>query len=485
MLSRDENQVDKVTIGLYSIELPDGSFSRVIFQQKNNIRRMQEGFAAAAKAYSKQPPEVVLSVLLIPNWGRLKNSYEDKQYLDLKRRFFQALFAEFKDVNVVIQDFSSHEGLMAEEKSMMHRQQSAANNLDMLKVRAVIDNKKHRHLQLDSNTKIYDFKRLYRQTFGASASQQADALMACCYSKFGYVSAQNKIVYTTPTGKLAKALEEKSLQYFKAREGSQKDKGPGACTIYQKIFGPALCDIDFVRKITTQGLIMFPASMNLPNYRITYSLIGAINMSWNVNSKIPAGVAELNRLPAIIIGDAYCDFQSFLYVIKKLTKRFTLHSKGLPKMIDAKKQLLGISNVRLELRMLVEFYNHVLNNHSDCIAKLAEVIPCSPQGDRITLDLFGCKTQLLHGNAKQQAYLPLHARFSQRLLPYPHYLIKYGLSEKKATGPRIAAVLEKISKIEGSQTAVRIARSVMFWAKSKKRNLNLEPVKALCLLTRK
>lgn len=485
MLSRDENQVDKVTIGLYSIELPDGSFSRVIFQQKNNIRRMQEGFAAAAKAYSKQPPEVVLSVLLIPNWGRLKNSYEDKQYLDLKRRFFQALFAEFKDVNVVIQDFSSHEGLMAEEKSMMHRQQSVANNLDIVKIRAVIDNQHFRHLQLDSNTKIYDFKQLYRQTFGASVSQQKDSLMACCYSKFGYVSAQNKIVYTTPTGKLAKALEEKSSQYYKENKDSQKFKRSNVCTIYQGIFGPALCDIGFAHKVIIQGTAMFPANMSLPNYRITYSLMGAINMSWNSNCKISADDKELSDLPAIKIGDAYCDFQSFLYVIKKLTKNFSFHNKVWPGLIDAKKQLLGISNLKLELQMLVEFYNHILNKYSDYITKLAVVIPCSPQGDRITLDLFGCKAQVLHEKAKQSAYFPAHMKFSKKLLPYPYYLIKYGLNEKKATGPRIAAVLGKISKVESPQVAVRMARSVMFWAKSKKRNLNLEPVKALCLLTRK
>lgn len=472
-----EDPVDRITISLYSIEMPDGNFNKALFQQKNNIKHIKDGFARAAQLCGRKAPEIIVSVLLIPNWQKGDNGYENKKYLELKAKFFLTLAAEFQDLGVIIQDFSANKNLTKDEKRFMHQQKSVANNYDLTKTRAIIDNRHSRHLQLDSNTKISDFLQLYRQTFRMPSEQQKDALMASCYSLHGYISPQNKIVYTTPQGSLAKVLAEKHDQYCKTYRDSAKHKNAKVYTLYRKVFAPALHDIGLTYYVNYKGLIVFPAKMHLSVYRITASLAGAINKSWSTNVQVAPELVELGNLAPIKLSDALCDFQAFSYVVKKLTMRFDFHDRCLEAEGNTKQQILKISNMQFDAKILVEFYNYVLNHHSQHVAALAKTIPDSIQGNKMALDLFYCKVEDLHRNPKQKAHLPL--TFVPKVkLPYPSYLTVYGLKKKKVTGPRAAMTIEKIIKAEGQQVGMRVAKHLMFWAKNKKRHLKLASVKA-------
>ena len=99
----------------------------------------------------------------------------------------------------------------------------------------MIDNQRYRHLQIDSNTKIFNFRIFYNKTFGASDSEQRTALNACYYDSH-YISVHNKVVYTTAGSQLVLKLEEQYLSYVELNKDADADKGLKRNSIYARVF---------------------------------------------------------------------------------------------------------------------------------------------------------------------------------------------------------------------------------------------------------
>jgi hypothetical protein len=308
---------------------------------------------------------------------------------------------------VRIHDFYTEAHLTKQEKAYLNGLESGGSNPDMIKTRAVIDNQDCRHLQMDSNTKIADYAVFYKQTFGAADSAQADALNASYYDSH-YVSAHNKVVYTSPGGKMGPALEEFYLQYMQEHQNDADDKGPKLNNVYARVFAGTMDKLGLSRASVdpTDNWKFHPANMDQPEYRITSSVVTAVNMSWS-SAAATAGVNELKSLPPVQVGDASCDYQCFTYLLKKYTGNLWQHDLGASSTAPmARDQLLAISDKKLDMMILAEFYNNACKiyvDHPEKALNLAKMIPNTKHGKALTAALFNCTVAVLYNNPLQVA----------------------------------------------------------------------------------
>lgn len=396
---------DKVTITLFSRELPNGKFHEGMFSQRENIENIKRGLSQAAVAAGREPPEFVLSVNLIPNWKKENNGYQNEDYLKLKDEFLTRTQNTFGDV-VEVEDFYNT-NLSEAEKTYLDKLDSGGSNPDIIKTRAIVKNGDRRHLQIDSNTIISDYKSFYNQTFGAPEDQQMDALNASYYDNH-YVSTHNKVVYTTPGGKVAGAIAKHYAHYIEDNKNNPEDKKLTSNFIYKKLFTTAMIDIDLTRKSMdpSDGWIFCPAVIDKPEYRITPNVVLAVNKSWDAASKDPDPLENLKKLPPVKVGpdNANCDFQCFYALVKKYTGNLWQHKIGLsPGDPDPRDQLLNLSNKTFDMNVLASFYNHAVKNLPDKVELLAKLIPNTPKGNVLTNRLFNCSVIDLHANPVREA----------------------------------------------------------------------------------
>jgi phage tail tube protein FII len=252
--------MDKVTISFYSKEIDtQPGYTQNFLAEIVNIKKIRDGLSQAAKKARRDPPEFILSILLIPDWNRNGNSYNDQTYLN-KKKFFLEEFTnkvisipkieDDIDVKVVIEDFINKASLSPEELAYLHKLKAAGSNADMIKTRAIIDNlNRDKHLQLDSNTVVPSFEELYYKTF--EASTQKDGINASFYDEY-YISAHNKMIYTTPTGLIATRgrLEIHLKEWCNNHQNDDEDKNKNS--IYSKVFTRALIEIDYVKEFIVQ-----------------------------------------------------------------------------------------------------------------------------------------------------------------------------------------------------------------------------------------
>ena len=402
---------DKVTINLYSIETDDRhGYNRIFLDEFANIKKICDGLAKAATEAGKTSPEFVLSILLVPNWKRDHNSYTDSTYLAKKEKFLDEAVKKFGGIeNIKVEDFYCHCTMTKEERAYMHNLKVMGSNADMIKTRAIINNADIcRHLQLDSNTIVPSFKELYEQTF--IAKTQKDGLNASFYDHF-YVSAHNKMVYTTPGGEIHKnsKLEILLWEWCRDHQDDQTDKVGTKNSIYSKVFTKALSNIICTKEFKEDnGHLLYPATLNKNVYWLTSCMITAVNMSWSpAEEKEHSEISALKSVPAIKIGeDGIFNFQCFYNVLKKHTWDLRLHSKMLSihdPSIDGEASrtlLLDNSNSALELQGIKEFYQRAIDVCPAQAEDLCDFIPNTEAGKKFTQAVFGMSLHELREQAK-------------------------------------------------------------------------------------
>jgi hypothetical protein len=401
MLNQNSDKSPKVTISLFSRELGPDSFGTQLFEQVENIKIISEKITEAAKSRGHPPPEIVVSILLIPDWKKNNNGYENPDYLNTKKLFFKAVQEKFGHLDVKIEDFYQEGLLTAAEKAYMHQLEVAGSNADIIKTRAIINNKLVKHLQMDSNTIIKDYDLLYQHTFGMTENDQKDGLNACFY-RSGNADAHNKIVYTTPSGKIARALEEIYEKYVAEHQNDANDKKPGRNSIYDFVFSRALCTIGLTYdNVNVAGNYHFyPAAINAPEYHMTSDIVTAINMSWASASATDLTSEALKKIIPWEDRDAKYDFQSFVYIIKKYTGFLSIHATDNLSPHDFYESLLTLSDNENDMKILANFYKHVATCNLDLLGALAKVFPNTAKGNLLTSALFGCSVPDLHTNPK-------------------------------------------------------------------------------------
>ena len=200
---------DRVTIGLYSLETDKG-FNPAVLNEVGNISKIKHALTRVAIKNGREPPEIVVSILLIPNWKN-GSGYNTQSYKDSSGQFMFAMISALEASHLPdtrVENFYEVCGDI--EKAYLEGLIAKGSNADMIKMHALIkpENETRRHLQMDSNTQIHDYDGLYNITFGAA--DQGDRLVglnASYYDNY-YVSAHNKIVYTSPGSPLIHKLRE-------------------------------------------------------------------------------------------------------------------------------------------------------------------------------------------------------------------------------------------------------------------------------------
>lgn len=411
---------DRITIGFYGVEASLDVSEDHISPEVENINVILKNFSRCARQIGRQPPEIVISVFLIPDWGN-NSKFTDRTYVERKRRYF----AKFNDVlndkikvdpdeNVTIEDFYERGGLQAPEIRYLEGLAVKGSNADMIKTHAIIreENLKRRHLQMDSNTRIFNFELLYNETFGRE--DQKDALNASYYDRQNhYVSAHNKIVYTaiytTPGSRISKELRETHLAY--CHEHADDHNGDDEKKL-EKIKKNSIYSKDFVVALATVGLtspknlrpsltappkrIYLATIGNKEAYRITQCIATAVNMSWAANegNKDPALKAiedQLNDLPSVKVGDAVCNYTCFANAVFKHTD--TLINQGDDPYDDtqAHAEFMAISSP-LEKIMIKEFLDQVKNKKPDMLNKVMNAMNLhQDRGILFFREVFGCE----------------------------------------------------------------------------------------------
>lgn len=385
---------DKVTISLFSTEGEEGTFNPALFREKDNITRIKAELTAAACVAGMEPPDVTVSILLIPNWKKSSAGYDNPEYLALKRKLFSEAREVFSDMEV--QDFYIESHLSNEEKQYLHKLQALGSHADIIKNRAIINNRHVRHLQMDSNTKILNWKGLYQQTF--LADPQCDALNASYYDHH-YVSAHNKIVYCAPGGFIAEALEKEHISYCSDHCDDYADKIPQKNSIYSRVFAVAMNKIGLTRRSISppDDWVFYPAIMEREEYRITPHVVTAVNMSWSANlGPEPVMLKELKALPPISVGDASCDYACVSYLIKKYTGDLWQQKLEQAPTYNPRAELLALSVEGVDKAIIAQFYNQVVKERPHLASMLASSIPETTEGDALAQALFHCNARELH-----------------------------------------------------------------------------------------
>ncbi|HVT63144.1 MAG TPA: hypothetical protein VHD33_06650, partial [Legionellaceae bacterium] len=375
---------DRVTLSLYSMQTNNNlGYHPGAFGQIPNIKAMKDNLSSAARLAGNRPPEFVVSMLLIPDAGNYNNlSYtENKNALLLKMR--QELDAAGLQ-DVILEDFIALD-LSNEERGYLNGLTAKGSCADMIKTHAIIaeKNKERRHLQIDTNTQIYDYDEFYNMTFGAkdNLDKLTDGQLNASYYDEHYVSAHNKAVYTTPNSPLARELRTVHLAYCAAHKddpASSLEKTKKN-SIYSKGFVRALHHLGLTKQTVLPPVdgvsrTIYPAIMERPEYSLTKTIITSVKKSWSAleADKLPAALV-LEKL-TVSIGDTQCDFASFEIAIKKHVGRLIEHN--LSEVRDnhvsanvaeqhAHDTLLSVSNQKIDKAVITRFYDAVMDDEID------------------------------------------------------------------------------------------------------------------------
>ncbi|MGE3318298.1 MAG: hypothetical protein AB7I18_03290 [Candidatus Berkiella sp.] len=400
MSMQGNETIERVTIGLYSSEfgadkLPE-KFHGGMFNEKENIRKIIAGLTEAARKSGKKPPEFVLSVLLIPNWNKEGNGYNNQDYQSTKQAFVEKARQEFGDL-IRVEDLYEEGNLTEEEKAYMDHLQQGGSNADIIKTRAIINNQGNRHLQLDSNTLVKDYDTLYGKTFGLDQDQQQDGLNACFYRQ-NYLDAHNKMVYTAPEGRVAPALANRYLEYVRENQHNANEKKPGKNSVFDNVFPPALCDAGLTHHNTNVfgGYSFYPPNLDAPEFHLTSEIVTAINMSWS--TKKPDLMTERlkKEVAPLLTERGTFDFPSIAYIAKKYTGLLPNNSVDSDSPSDSFEKFMNISDWKTDLNALASYFKHVATNNPDLISALVKIIPNTSKGNVITQQLFDCSVTELH-----------------------------------------------------------------------------------------
>jgi hypothetical protein len=424
---------DRVTISLYGTEQDFPGALTAAMGEVKNIALIKSKLTLAAIKYGREPPEIVVSVLLIPKWGE-GSHFEDPTYKQLKAHYLRQLNVFLKDnhelreeKDIRIEDFYSKASLDPAEKAYLHFLEARGSNADMIKVHAIIcdENRKRRHLQMDSNTKIFDFDLLYRETFGRN--QQSDALNASYYDKLNqYVSAHNKIVYTTiyttAESPLSADLRDIHIEYCKLHAKDDENEE----TKIEKLQKNSIYSKDFVVALEKRGLtskktlypqhappqvIYFAVLTNKEAYRITRCVATAVNMSWASDDNALAialkeAEKDLKQLPAIKVGDAECDYNCFANATLKHAGSLLNHGEGSYDDSEAHEQLLEISSP-LEKKMIRDFIDKVRAENPHLLkAVMNTLIMHGDRGEKLFAEIFECNPREYESKIEPQKTTP-------------------------------------------------------------------------------
>ena len=318
---------DKITICVYFKE--EDNVSGVLLDKINQEMERAKGIAGEFRRQAKENHrdiDIAVSVLVLPKAAR-SSDYDNTNYQEIKEAIFEQIKSELDEHEIEPHDF--YLSLDEKEKEYLAHLSGGGNYLDFMKIKAVISNSNCRHLQLDSNTIITNYKNFYLQTFAAPIQEMA--LNACLYGK-SKIMPHSKIIYTIPGCGFVKFLRDnydaEILMISDANETKEMH-------LYMKIFVKALKDLRLANPIV-------PGSNEwVTLYRITSNVLSMTQQTW----KDAQSKSIKPKLPELEINNIFCNEN----LIKSLVKNYSTD-------ISNRDALLSISNQVLEYQILRTYF---------------------------------------------------------------------------------------------------------------------------------
>lgn len=385
-----------VTIGLYATQTRTGRFGGFIDSQVEQIEYIREKMTAAAVQAGQPPPKFVLSVLVVPDWDIPQNSYDNAGYLAVQHEFMTQCQARLTERGSTVELQNAYATANVHDKQFLLGLRNLGANADWVKTHAIVRNHDRVHLQLDSNTQILDYSSFWRRTFGQREHDAIhDGLNASAYDpSASYVSPHNKVVYTIPTGKIARRF----VQTFDNYCAGCNDKDGNS--IYSKYFCPELAQLQLVDRLeiptTDEGLkSRYLVRFRCPEYQITQDVLTAVNMSWaQGGGAASAGAdpyAELKQAKPLKYKDASVTFPCFLNLVTVHTAMFRAHADR--DELEVFRNELHNRNIDMEI--IKDYAFHIHHDKPSLLPALCGTIPPNPAGEALCREAFGCSRDQL------------------------------------------------------------------------------------------
>lgn len=418
-----------ITIGLYGLE---GKNWDVALREIDNVGKIYLAFKAAAEVRGKAAPKIVLSAYLIPDWKKRQYAQDVRNYHFLakdgqypeeiplsktdyitnKNAFLGALREKLSVTGLVgiveLEDF--YEQTDEVEKIYLTDLISRGSNADIIKTHALIKCRDVKHLQLDTNTQITSYQRLYDATFGRNPALNRDPgviINACCYVS-DFVAAMNKIVYTVPGSSFITHLQGIHREYCSqhGRDGRDSREKTTANSIYSKDFVVALSRVGLTEEaIKKEHPIYLAINLTSEAFGITPHMLTIQHQSWRDKSALAllgdnplVRLSKVGETISITCDDALCDFDGFQTLLRKYTDSLSAHGTNAEAIHQA---LMKISNVNAELHIIrsyfIELGKKLSSDQSLPLAKRLEtmqsaidLIPNTKYGNELIQGLFKC-----------------------------------------------------------------------------------------------
>jgi hypothetical protein len=253
--------------------------------ERDNVTNLIRGLQTAALKYGHQPPQLEITLFLVPDWES-NETFSSPSYLEANARMLEEAKAYY-DHDIDIKDFLKS-GAEEEEYAFLDQCLSMGSVADLVKSRLIIDNQGRKCLQTDANVlwANHDFDTLYKLTF----MQNYDAFNASRCSDV-YIAAHNKLIYIDATSRFPSLLKQELLDYCKTYKDNGLHKSKTFNGVYDFAFTRAmyLHNATYIVSIDDKynpgkKFEFYPAKLTDPRYTLISMVIPCQQESWRAQS---------------------------------------------------------------------------------------------------------------------------------------------------------------------------------------------------------
>lgn len=422
---------------------PPGYFDGIFNSgNKEDIFRLQKGLFDAATKLGGQPPQLEITLYLIPD-AKHGQTHDSMEYIEAKAQMIQHA-KNFYGVDVKIIDFVDETMVSEDELDFLQGCQSIGSIADVVKTRTIIDSKGRACLQTDSNVTWAnnDYDKLYGLTF----AEDTDAFNASRCSEV-YVSAHNKLVFTGSSSNLPDIFDQTLVDYCKKYKDDEWQKDPRCNGVYDIVFCEGMAQHGLTYRVRvddkysrTGGTFDFyPANLYDERYKLMPMVVPCQRESWRAGmGPLDPVVRELTgqlqigdsgekkaAIEVEIAGVKY-DFFHFKSLIRVFTNIPSWHTlEGNYQYAEQTKDLFeGAEDARnifvskqdtiLDMQIFASYYNEVKMRFDqgefitteNPLQILANLIPDTEAGNNLSMQLFHCSVKELHRDPNKEAFMP-------------------------------------------------------------------------------
>lgn len=465
----------KVAITFYSKRSSDAQgYYAGIFNEENrkDVMRLKEGIEKAATKKGGLPPKIEITLFLIPNWEKHED-YNSSEYLAAKQQMLVDARA-FYGSDIIIRDFLET-GVTAAELGFIKGCQSLGSIADIVKTRTIIDSAGTPCLQTDCNVTWANnnFSQLYELTFASNM----DAFNASRCSEI-YVSAHNKVLFTGSGSKLPLIFSKTLVDYCTKYQNDKWHKSESCNGVYDIAFGEGMCQYGLTYRVRVddkynpgETFDFFPAKLQDSRYKLMPLVVACQRESWRKGMPPPDPVVteltgnltlhDNSKKPAleVDIGGVrygYFHFKSLVRVFTNVPSWHTEEGKYKYAMDthdyfegaeEARNLFVSQQDTELCMTIFAEYYNAAklaceqgkLQQGFRTLQVLADLIPETEAGNKLTQALFQCSAKELHSNPMRDAVLSntaKHDKISFNVQESPTFWNKKKQTETQSTTPQ-------------------------------------------------